>query len=476
MTIKEIEERSGLSRANIRFYEQQGLLCPERGGNGYRNYSEQDLETLRRIRLLRALGVGLEDIAALVSGAAELDSVLDGAERRLEDEKRTNEAQRRVCAELRRDGAEFKSLDAQRYLDSFDTPPAAAQDREEAVGHPVRRFFARSFDFFLCGALLDLTGIASVFDAPGQSLLLAFFRQALTAALMLVLEPLLLHFTGTTPGKFILGISLEREDGSRPSYGEGFARTAQVIWRGMGWQVPVLRLVRLGKSYAACADGYELPWEEDGLRMTVRGSALWRGAAIAALTAAVLLGSAAWDAFKTLPPNRGNVTVAEYAENFNSMARQSGCDGFYMTPEGKLTSPEGTAVVDVTPWQRVMPEFSFETENGIVTAVRAVLALPPDSAAPFWYDDGTLTVAALSLCADDINVFAIARSRARLVQFMQERFGHNLESSIAGLHLIASVETNGSAAPGVVVSDDGVPLRLVIELELIPEARGARAS
>lgn len=113
MTIKEIEERSGLSRANIRFYEQQGLLCPERGGNGYRNYSEQDLETLRRIRLLRALGVGMEDIAALVSGAAELDSVLDGAERRLEDEKRTNEAQRRVCAELRRDGAEFKSLDAQ---------------------------------------------------------------------------------------------------------------------------------------------------------------------------------------------------------------------------------------------------------------------------------------------------------------------------------------------------------------------------
>ena len=38
MTIKEIEDRTGLPRANIRFYESQGLIAPSRGENGYRDY------------------------------------------------------------------------------------------------------------------------------------------------------------------------------------------------------------------------------------------------------------------------------------------------------------------------------------------------------------------------------------------------------------------------------------------------------
>ena len=47
MKIKEIEERSGMSRANIRFYESEGLLAPERDTNGYRDYSEHDFEALQ---------------------------------------------------------------------------------------------------------------------------------------------------------------------------------------------------------------------------------------------------------------------------------------------------------------------------------------------------------------------------------------------------------------------------------------------
>ena len=49
MTIKEIETRSGMTRANIRFYEAEGLLSPERCENGYRDYSEEDLKVLKRI-------------------------------------------------------------------------------------------------------------------------------------------------------------------------------------------------------------------------------------------------------------------------------------------------------------------------------------------------------------------------------------------------------------------------------------------
>ena len=37
MTIKELEERTGMTRANIRYYEQEGLLAPARKENGYRS-------------------------------------------------------------------------------------------------------------------------------------------------------------------------------------------------------------------------------------------------------------------------------------------------------------------------------------------------------------------------------------------------------------------------------------------------------
>ena len=50
MRIKEVEARVGLSAKNIRFYEKEGLLAPRRqAGNGYRDYDEGELSTLRRI-------------------------------------------------------------------------------------------------------------------------------------------------------------------------------------------------------------------------------------------------------------------------------------------------------------------------------------------------------------------------------------------------------------------------------------------
>ena len=55
VTIKEIEELTGLARANIRFYEREGLISPERMSNGYRNYSDDDLQELLRIKHCAAL-------------------------------------------------------------------------------------------------------------------------------------------------------------------------------------------------------------------------------------------------------------------------------------------------------------------------------------------------------------------------------------------------------------------------------------
>ena len=81
MNIKEIEERSGLPRSGIRYYEAEGLLSPARLENGYRDYSEADLETLLKIKRLRGLGLTLAGIRRIQSGestlAAELQEALE---------------------------------------------------------------------------------------------------------------------------------------------------------------------------------------------------------------------------------------------------------------------------------------------------------------------------------------------------------------------------------------------------------------
>lgn len=48
MTSKEMKARSGVPRANIRYYEAEGLLTPQRAKNGCRDYSEADLAVWRR--------------------------------------------------------------------------------------------------------------------------------------------------------------------------------------------------------------------------------------------------------------------------------------------------------------------------------------------------------------------------------------------------------------------------------------------
>ena len=50
MTIKEAEEQTGLTRSNIRFYEKEKLIEPARNDkNGYRDYSESDVEDIKKL-------------------------------------------------------------------------------------------------------------------------------------------------------------------------------------------------------------------------------------------------------------------------------------------------------------------------------------------------------------------------------------------------------------------------------------------
>ena len=101
MKINEVERRVGITKKNIRFYEEQGLILPRRNSeNGYREYGEEEVQALRRIKLLRKLGVPIEEIRQMLESKLTL---ADGMRRHLislERERRNLEQSVLLCQEL----------------------------------------------------------------------------------------------------------------------------------------------------------------------------------------------------------------------------------------------------------------------------------------------------------------------------------------------------------------------------------------
>ncbi|WP_067667164.1 MerR family transcriptional regulator [Nocardia miyunensis] len=70
MRIGELARRSGTTTRALRYYEEQGLLEPERTGNGYRDYSETSLLRVRQIRALLDAGFNSRTVAQLLPCAS----------------------------------------------------------------------------------------------------------------------------------------------------------------------------------------------------------------------------------------------------------------------------------------------------------------------------------------------------------------------------------------------------------------------
>ena len=317
MNIKEIEERSGLTRANIRYYEQEGLLAPVRRENKYRDYSEEDLETLLRIALMRNLGFSLDEIRRLQSGELELAAAMRERSAALEAEGQRLLAAKSVCDAISREVTSYSALRPEAYLHSFESDKTAER-RDIAEPHPWRRYFARAIDLTLVGLMVSLVQYVLLHRnyttvSRWEDIVCALIGWGL----LLLLEPLLLARFGTTAGKWCMGITVTRPDGERLSYSEALNRTALVWFYGAGLGLPLVELVCIYLSYRRYTRGEELAWEEGSIeRFDERGTGrmVLLYAAITALSLALTL---AMGLSAALPPNRGELTVAEFAENVN---------------------------------------------------------------------------------------------------------------------------------------------------------------
>ena len=121
MKINEVEALVGITKKNIRFYEEKGLLSPSRNSeNGYRDYGEAEVAALQRIKLMRKLGVPIEEIRRMQEGT---QTVGDGMRRHLvtlERERQNLEESVRLCELLQERTEPLRELDAQNVLGELE--------------------------------------------------------------------------------------------------------------------------------------------------------------------------------------------------------------------------------------------------------------------------------------------------------------------------------------------------------------------
>lgn len=117
MTIKEMEDKTGLNRFSIRFYEKKGLISPERNKkNGYREYTNQDMEDIQKIAYLRTLGISIEDISQAMQGKKSLKKIIQKRKEILDTDILDVENSKRICQQLLREKElSYESLDITAY-------------------------------------------------------------------------------------------------------------------------------------------------------------------------------------------------------------------------------------------------------------------------------------------------------------------------------------------------------------------------
>ncbi len=119
MNINELENKTGVTKQNIRFYEKKGLLHPKRNSlNNYREYTQEDLRTLQMIKMLRRLDMSLEEIHRVLSEEIPIGSAMQMHLEDLIRKKSELESCIDICERLC--DAELDTLDVDRVLSEMD--------------------------------------------------------------------------------------------------------------------------------------------------------------------------------------------------------------------------------------------------------------------------------------------------------------------------------------------------------------------
>ncbi len=370
------EEMSALYHVDIEKIERfrrLDLIGPKRQEDGSFLYFQEDGEMLQRLVVLEVLGFSEIDFTHLKYKDKTLETLLQTRLHKLE-----GCLGKEICRQILEEGADLHSFAAEKYLEQLNnhTTETVLRIKPGFRNHafrPWRRYFARGLDVCLYGIIwYILLGYVLHINLTKDSLGLDAAGWIVTAVLMILIEPILLNRFGTTFGKWVFGLKIEKADGTRLSYGEGLHRTWVMFGKGSGYGIPIYNLVRNYKSYKLCKEEEIQPWDE-GLSYTIKDTKGYRIAAFLAfniffvfIVVVLLMG-------QMLPPNRGDITLEEFAENYNYFCNYFEYkENWYMDASGNLIERPDERSVVINLGSGESPKLNYQVENGILTGVSFV--------------------------------------------------------------------------------------------------------
>ena len=445
--------------------KRRGCSPPRRLENGYRDYSEEDVRTLEKIRLLRSLQLDIGTIRQLQRGTLTLEQVMFNQLTRLEGDRAGLERAARVCRAIQDSGVEYAALEPESLLRELEAPqlsqaplPRAALlptlEEElswecQALSHPWMRWLARWLDLSLCSLPVNAMAYLGLrLDLLADNLLLDWVLALASVAVMAVMEALLLHFWGWTPGKWAMGLELRDAQGNKLSLRAAWRRVWGVFLRGDGLNIPLYNLWRNYRCYRCCKDGEDCPWDEYENRQYTREDRplfwlMWLGSvAVSVFLTVVIL-------FQTyLPPNRGTLTVEEYCENFN----------FYLD----LVEPDSQKILDesgrwslrnedwgVTYFETLGPLYCSDLEFGTAKDGSVVWIQFSEMAYADYVHTGQTRAltAALALAGAQREVNCFTFDAAGWEEFWEEKTG-DFQGEYRGIQITQQVEREGYRGQG----------------------------
>lgn len=117
MNIHEVESIVSLSKKSIRLYEDEGLITPNRNKeNGYRIYTDKDINDLRKIKFLRELNVPIKDIKELKNHNITLKDCIQDRIKKIESEEENYKKIKTMCNEIIDSELTYDLIDITEYF------------------------------------------------------------------------------------------------------------------------------------------------------------------------------------------------------------------------------------------------------------------------------------------------------------------------------------------------------------------------
>jgi uncharacterized RDD family membrane protein YckC len=168
-----------------------------------------------------------------------------------------------------------------------EAKPGRAHPWTETEARPWRRFFARMLDVSLFGAFASLLiGIVIALTAGPEAAdtaaaqLDGWMGRLLGGIVMVVLAgPLIalsIAWTGGTPGKWLMGVRVQRPDGQRLGLGQAFKREAIAAAKGMALGAPLICLFFMNTAREHLEQHDIADWDDDERSVVYRSDGLFQ--------------------------------------------------------------------------------------------------------------------------------------------------------------------------------------------------------